>query len=361
MGFGFRKSFSLGRGVRLNISKKGLSVSGGTSGLRPGIDGSGSGTRAAIPGAGLYDEPRLSFRRARSSRQQQAEIRRQINEKQAEKERNRLEVKEFENRIKLLKTVHMECTEPIDWQAEAVKLPPFEPGLPGPNERGAAIDLDNYKPSSWDRLFRKEENKRKILERKVVEARHRDQQDLREWQARTELAKGVLAGDLQAYTEVMRMEAPFDDIIDLGSSLTLEMDTDRVEVAFQARPEEVIPDTEKRLTAKGNVSTNQMTQTVRNHIYQDYVCSCVLRIARELFALLPVGQVLIHVEEGFLDPATGQEARETILSVRITRSELAQVHFESVDCCDCITSFPHQMNFLETRGFQPVGRLGFIE
>lgn len=95
------------------------------------------------------------------------------------------------------------------------------------------------------------------------------------------------------------MEAPFDDIIDLGSSLTLEMDTDRVEVAFQARPEEVIPDTEKRLTAKGNVSTNQMTQTVRNHIYQDYVCSCVLRIARELFALLPVGQVLIHVEEGF--------------------------------------------------------------
>ena len=36
MEFGFRKSFSLGRGVRLNICKRGLSVSGGTSGLRAG-------------------------------------------------------------------------------------------------------------------------------------------------------------------------------------------------------------------------------------------------------------------------------------------------------------------------------------
>ena len=50
------------------------------------------------------------------------------------------------------------------------------------------------------------------------------------------------------------MEAPFDDIVDLGSNLVLMMDTDRVEVVFQAKSREVIPDTEKRLTVKGNVS-----------------------------------------------------------------------------------------------------------
>lgn len=361
MEFGFRKSFSLGRGVRLNICKRGLSVSGGTSGLRAGGSPSDSGARFGITETGRYGELRLSFRRARASRQQQAEIRRQIRGKQAGKERNRLEVKEFENQMELMKTVHLECTEPIDWQAEAAKLPPFEPGLPGPNERGAAIDLDNYKPSSWDRLFKKEEKKRKGLEQKVVEARQRDQQDLQEWQVRTELAKRVLEGDLQAYAEVLRMEAPFDDIVDLGSNLVLMMDTDRVEVVFQAKSGEVIPDTEKRLTVKGNVSTKQMTLTMRNHIYQEYVCSCVLRISRELFALLPVDEVLIHVEGELLDQGREQEPPETILSVRITRSELAQTHIESLDGSDCITSFPHQMKFLETRGFQSVGRLGFNE
>ncbi|MFD1425821.1 hypothetical protein JOD24_001554 [Kroppenstedtia sanguinis] len=359
MGFGFRKNFGLGQRVRLKISQRGLSVIDGNSVLRPGIDGVADTTRATHLEAGLHDEPRLSFRRARSSRQQRAEIHDLINETQSEKERNRLEVKEFENRMELLKTVHMECTEPIDWQAEAVKLPPFEAGLPGPHERGAAIDLDNYEPSSWDRLFRKEDKKRKELERKVVEARHRDQLDLQEWQDRTELAKRVLTGDLQAYTEVVRREAPFEEIIDLGSSLTLAMGTDRTEVVLHVPFEKVVPDTEKRLTAKGNVSMNEMTQTLKNHIYQDFVCSCVLRIARELFALIPMEQVLIHVEEEFLAQGTGRKMKETILSVRITRSELAPIPLESVDCLDGIASFPHQMNFLETRGFQPVNRLDF--
>ena len=209
-------------------------------------------------------------------------------------------------------------------------------------------------------IVKKEEKKRKGLEQKVVEARQRDQQDLQEWQVRTVLAEKGFGGGSPGICGVQDGSS-LDDIVDLGSNLVLMMDTDRVEVVFQAKSREVIPDTEKRLTVKGNVSTKQMTLTMRNHIYQEYVCSCVLRISRELFALLPVDEVLIHVEGELWIKGGGQKPPETILSVRITRSELAQTHIESLDGSDCITSFPHQMKFLETRGFQSVGRLGFNE
>ena len=55
------KSFSLGRGVRLNICKRGLSVSGGTSGLRAGGSPSDSGARFGITETGQYGKLRLSF------------------------------------------------------------------------------------------------------------------------------------------------------------------------------------------------------------------------------------------------------------------------------------------------------------
>lgn len=94
---------------------------------------------------------------------------------------------------------------------------------------------------------------------------------------------------------------------------------------------------------------------------QNYVCSCVLRIAREFFALLPIDNVLIHAEGDFLNTATGQDYEETILSVLIARSDLKDIQFNHIDCSDCISSFRHNMKFLKTKGFQPVDPLSFSE
>jgi hypothetical protein len=47
MGFSFRKGFKLGKGARINLSKKGLGLSFGTKGFRVGV---GSGRRARVSG-----------------------------------------------------------------------------------------------------------------------------------------------------------------------------------------------------------------------------------------------------------------------------------------------------------------------
>lgn len=54
MGWRFRKSLSLGKGIRLNIGKKGLGLSAGIKGLRIGVGSKGAYTSAGIPGSGLY-------------------------------------------------------------------------------------------------------------------------------------------------------------------------------------------------------------------------------------------------------------------------------------------------------------------
>ncbi|MEW6610076.1 MAG: DUF4236 domain-containing protein [Patescibacteria group bacterium] len=54
MGWRFRKSISLGKGLRLNIGKKGLGLSAGIKGLRVGVGSKGAYTSAGIPGTGLY-------------------------------------------------------------------------------------------------------------------------------------------------------------------------------------------------------------------------------------------------------------------------------------------------------------------
>ncbi|MCC5909971.1 MAG: DUF4236 domain-containing protein [Clostridiaceae bacterium] len=53
MGLRFRKSFKLGKGFRVNLSKSGVGISGGTKGFRVGVGPRGTRTTASIPGTGI--------------------------------------------------------------------------------------------------------------------------------------------------------------------------------------------------------------------------------------------------------------------------------------------------------------------
>ena len=60
MGWRFRKSFKVAPGVRLNVSKKGISTSiGPTKGAKINIGPNGTRFTASIPGTGLSYTTRL--------------------------------------------------------------------------------------------------------------------------------------------------------------------------------------------------------------------------------------------------------------------------------------------------------------
>lgn len=63
MGLRFRRSISLGGGLRLNLSKSGVGVSGGTRGARIGTGPRGQRMAIGVPGTGLFYEKRKSHSR----------------------------------------------------------------------------------------------------------------------------------------------------------------------------------------------------------------------------------------------------------------------------------------------------------
>ncbi len=60
MGWNYRKSINLGGGLRLNLSKSGVGISGGVKGFRIGTGPRGTRLTASIPGTGLYYTKNLS-------------------------------------------------------------------------------------------------------------------------------------------------------------------------------------------------------------------------------------------------------------------------------------------------------------
>lgn len=78
MGFRFRRTVGLGKGVRLNLSKSGVGISAGVKGARVGVGPTGKRASVGLPGTGLRYEkqvrksksepvPQTSTERQRSS------------------------------------------------------------------------------------------------------------------------------------------------------------------------------------------------------------------------------------------------------------------------------------------------------
>jgi len=92
-------------------------------------------------------------------------------------------------------------------------------------------------------------------------------------------------------------------------------------------------------------------------IYQDYVCGCVLRVARELFALLPTGIVMVTAIGNLLNTQTGYLEEKPILSVAIPRETLEGLNIDGVDPSDLMSNFVHRVSFHKTKGFRAVEAL----
>ena len=68
MGFRFRKSFKIMPGVRVNLSKSGISTSLGMRGARLNLGRKGMRATTGIPGTGISHEMSLSSNRRRASK-----------------------------------------------------------------------------------------------------------------------------------------------------------------------------------------------------------------------------------------------------------------------------------------------------
>lgn len=276
-------------------------------------------------------------------------------------EQARLEVETHENQLEVLLSIHKEQGNEWDWHTLAGSLAPMEPLRGNRHQTDVAARHALYKPGFLDRLFGKAKKQAAAFEVEREAARIRDerdfeaawaqfQKDCASWEEERQLANDVLAGSPDAYSRVLRELTPFAELSELGSSLTFRVHSPRlVEVSVKVNGEQVIPAEMKSLTATGKVSSKAMPKARFNEIYADYVAGCVLRVGREVMALLPVQTLLVTALSDLFDSRTGRTAEQPVLSVALTRAVMQRLNYDRLDTSDAMENFLHRGDFKASR------------
>jgi len=276
----------------------------------------------------------------REEKRRQREIERQLKEqaKLSALEKARLEVEAYENHLELLLSVHKDRSAGIDWRSLAYQLPSHNPPRLARHELVALAKHTDL------------EEARAADEREYEAACAVHAQKIAEREKMHTLARRVLSGEPTAYTEAVSTSSAFTEISNLGSSVHLAVDTAKlVECELKVNGREIIPTDAKSLTASGKLVVRPIPKSRFHEIYQDYVCSCVLRLAREVFALLPVDNLILTAVVDGIDPRTGHTIELPVLSLAAGRSEIEGLDFEHLDPSDAVQSLPHRGDVMTSR------------
>jgi hypothetical protein len=363
MGLRFRKSFKIAPGIRMSVGKSGVGMSFGGNGLRYSVHTSGrKAATVGIPGTGISystsSRSRAYKTPAYQRKSQLAKIQRE-QQKLQEQEYAKLQVELYENRIEQIRSIHHECDDIIDWQEVFLRGEPFKQTEMGPNEQEASRQLENFKPGLWDKIFKRVERKRQTLIDQVYVAKQKDQAVWSGWHDMHLVAKRILEKDIDTYFIVIDEFRPLDDLTEFGSSFEFGTDDgNEIHVSFDIDSTKVIPETALSLTKTWKLSEKALSKTTYFELLQDYVCSCALRIARDMFALLPVQDVYVHVFENRLNSSTGHEEKVAILSVKYDLLTVNRLNLDQLDPSDSLTNFLHAMSFKKTKGFEEVRLIG---
>ena len=291
-------------------------------------------------------------RQERESQKRQRELEQRAKEqaKLSAIEQARLEVETFENQLDGHVSIHKEQSEVLDWEEFAASLPPPAPQRKSYHElktkQRVMVLLPNQKANS---------------EAEIEQARLQDEQSFQDetqtysdqkvkWGKLKDLSRRVLAGEHKAYTEALLEFNPFADMSDLGSSIYFIVHGAKlIECVLKINGKQAIPAEVKSLMASGKVSIKAMPKGRFHEIYQDYLSGCVLRVAREAFALLPVDTVLVTASADSLDSRTGHTVEQPVLSVAMPRSAVARLNFDQLDASDALENFQHRGDFKASR------------
>lgn len=296
MGLRFRKSISIIPGVKLNFGKSGMSVSTGVPGFRKTFHTSGRVTTSVgIPGTGLsYVTTENKHRISRNQRQTRNET----------------------------PTYYEPAPEPVTIPEYNEPEENYETFFTEPTARTVtkAVTTDIHKITDdvidWAEVM-------------VNPCPPDDSYDAELWEYFHGVSAKILSGDIDTYLQVINDINPLNDLLDYGTGFEFGTDSHlKMEVEFQ-------------------INSNYIDMPNNSTEYQDYVCSVAIRVARDIFALLPVQNVIVHATNSGND----------ILSVRFDKKTFSELKFNFIDPSNTIEKFKFVMDFDEMNGFQNIKRL----
>ena len=330
MGLRFRRSIKICDGLKLNFGKTGMSMTVGSGPLKKTFNTNGNvTTTVGIPGTGIYwtETERRGSRNNRSTQPSQQTRSPQLSQQNDYQVAPALDdyfmPSDFvgETYAAYSTPTHNTTTVRVGNSLEATSIsaaPTATNGLSA--EAIKRIYLYEDVPVDWTEIIAGATADDLFMDQTV-------------YAYCAQMASRVLSGDVDAYLEVIERMRPVDDLALYSGDF--EFGTDKpsyIEVEFAASPERVLRD------------------GLSDALLEEFVSAVAVRVARDMFALLPVTKVLTHVQVGNL----------TILSILFDRNKLRQINFKHMSVDLIVKAFPHSV-VKDFNQLQDVGRLSMHE
>jgi hypothetical protein len=277
-------------------------------------------------------------------------------------------VTDWQSYVNVLKTMHLNCTEKLDWNDIINIAKPVEPMKRAINEEVAKFKLEIYKPSFFDNIFGLTKGKLSKLNQLLDQAKaadnvdfklkHRDfSNELEEWNKLQKIANGVISKDVLAYKNALDYFKPFENLTKLSKRLNFKLNPDYIDVEMEVISESIIPGFELNLTSTGKLSRKDMTISKYNGLNLEHICSSVIRIAKEVSNYFPVNFICVTVIINELNTATGYRVDNIIMSVLMPINKIENLNLESINPIDSVKSFIHNLKFTKSLGFTAVAKI----
>lgn len=277
-------------------------------------------------------------------------------------------VSDWEDYVKTIQSIHKNCTEPVNWKLIKNEEKPIKPTEKFENENLAKMKLVNFKPSFFDKIFGSTQKKINKLTKVLEQAKVKDKKEndlkhseylneVRNWEELIDISVGIENKDIEAYRNALQYFDPFSDIGELGTKISFNFEKNHIDIDLHINSLDIIPDYILSQTSTGKLSKKSMPKTRFNELYQDYVCSSILRVAREVFAYLPIEYARINAMEQIVNSKTGHLEEQAIVSTIIPPATINKLNLGSIDPSDSMQNFVHNMSFNKTKGFSVVEKV----
>ena len=275
------------------------------------------------------------------------------------------DVANWEQYIEDLISIHTDQRDMINWHDMAEMPPPSAPQQERQHQDKAEFALAAFKPGITDVFKGGSQKIRQRLEKELQEAPKLDYSayqaahstytdEFSGWKQEASFARRLIAGETAAIKEVLEEMQSLTDQSLIGSSVSFSFSTDFVHGRPEVHTDEIIPKFRRKQLASGKLSETKMPVGRFNELYQDYVASVALKIAGDIFHILPFEVVYVTCFSRMLDPQTGHHTSVPILSVQFVRDTFFNLNLVDLDPSDSMKNFNHVMKFSKTKGFTPI-------
>lgn len=307
MGLRFRKSVTLCKGVKLNFGKTGMSVSVGGKGYHKTINTKGQVTTSVgIPGTGIYytDTKRLGNNKQSGTNTRRNAVNQYYNQSTYIEPQQEYDINDSVEEY----LTHSETS--LEANYEQYESEPNE-SVQTDNEETINIEENNKILSANDikNIYIKSDEPVDWTELLVSVSAEDVFMEQDKWHFLKNISRKVLSGDIDAYLETIEKMRPVDDLLEYGSSFEFGTDNPNcMEVEFQINSQNTLSDQD---------------------LFDEYLDACTIRVARDLFALLPVKYVIVYVKNG----------ENSILEAKFDKNKMETIDFERNGAEEIIRQF----------------------